>query len=102
MRTQEGNIMAWPKEVDVLSARNIHRGGYEKNNTCRCAIGWMGFWFGFQTKEYKKAKLGIKKEIGTWLLVQWNDNPKNTKADIARTINKVTAALGYTEGNPEA
>ena len=93
--------MAWPKEVDVLEATDICRGQFNGPNKTHCIVGWLRHWFGCGL-EYGKAEKIAHRIAHTHSLMGWNDDPNTKKAEIARTINKVTAALGYTENNPEA
>lgn len=95
--------MPWPKDgVDVLEAENIHKGSLKKDDNCRCLVGWLQYWFGYASQEYWYV-LRIAHQITgtTAFLGAWNDSPKRLKAEIARTINKVTATAGFVVNNPE-
>lgn len=94
--------MAWPKEVDVVEAKDICRRTFELGSQ-HCIIGWLNHWFstpGVSSRNYLKSRKVAQQIIGTDALMGWNDDTKNSKAKIARTLNEVTAALGYTENNP--
>ena len=98
--------MAWPKEVDVVTADDICRrqfGDREKAYPEKCCFaGWLMHWFGHYKPEYYEAQNAAAGIIGTFNLPSWNDSWVRRNSTVARAINQTTASLGYTEGNPEA
>ncbi len=95
--------MSWPKDgVDVLTARNIHKGSLRKNDNCRCVFDWLNHWFGHGSKEFWIVEKIARQITGTIFLAGWNDEPNRPKAEIAMTINKITATAGFVVDNPEA
>lgn len=91
--------MAWPKEVPVLTARDIHKGSLDGPNGTHCLYGWLYKSFGafsIPTKAFEQ----LRDDCGTPLLGNFNDS--NPKRKVARTWNRAMAKLGYVVGNPEA
>ena len=86
--------------VKVLKANDICRGSFRRGSRC-CFIGWLLHWFSDSDNYYEARKIA-RQIIGTVQIINWSDNPRRSRAEIACAINKVTAKLGYKEGNPEA
>jgi len=93
--------MSWPVKVDVLEAQHIKKGSIGSGEQY-CFLGWLDCWFKCGSPEYEIVKNIARRFTGAWLISIWNDRPHRSKAAIAKMINKVTAEVGYTEGNPEA
>ena len=87
--------------VKVLEAKDICRNHFTRGDK-HCFIGWLRNWFGFDSVEYRKALKIARQITGHCSLIAWNDHWWRPEAEIASAINKVTAKLGHTEGNPEA
>lgn len=91
--------MAWPKEVPILTARDIYQGGLDGPRNTHCLYGWLGVVFGEATVPPKLFEK-IRKECGTVFIAEFNDS--KSKALVAKTWNRAMAKCGYVVGNPEA
>lgn len=98
----------WPEEVPVLTARDIHKGGFDGPRGSHCLVGWLDEVFPCWGEQQMRPYRAIRKQLpklrgGSHMLPSvWNDSPNVTKTEIARVWNTAMAQLGYTEGNPEA
>lgn len=107
----------WPEEMPVLSGRDLHRGSLDGPRGTHCLIGWQINAFDSPsilnvTKEEKRfldaveyAAIQLGAEFGdphSDDIAGFNDNPKNSKALLARIFNRASAICGYVVNNPEA
>lgn len=96
--------MAWPKTVPVFDASMIRKGGTHSPDKTRCAVSWRHQLFGPPApgSAGHRAYDAFVRATGVTSIAVWNDNPRTSKRTIARALNRMTALLDYTEGNPEA
>ena len=102
--------MNWPKQVPYFEEEDVHNvdGEYtiiEKGVTKRCAMGWLKHLFldfnefgPLDTSNLRKADIILRKigHVSRYdSIEEWNDDPKRTTEEIAQTLNKTMAELGY-------
>lgn len=85
----------WPKEVPILSARNIRHGKLGQGD-CRCLLGWT---CGFPTnhlKEIDELLLQVVRErSGFETIDDFNDS--RSKQEVADVFNEAMRRKGYTQ-----
>ena len=90
----------WPESVPVLTAKDIHRGGYDGPGGSHCLLGHArkcGLWgIGEQDGAFIDA---MKEHVtGAYIKIhEFNDDPANSRRKIASAWNKAMRSLGYTE-----
>ncbi len=90
----------WPESVPVLTAKDIHRGGYDGPNGTHCLLGHARSRFGrFQWYggAVEAALIDAVHDAGGLSVASFNDDPTNAKTAIANVWNKAMRSLGYTE-----
>lgn len=92
--------LRWPKEVPILTARNMHKGSFshQSRDDCHCLFTWSMNVFPVASS----VRQMIRKTIRRKSIVSFNDDPRNSKSTLARVWNRAMAKLGYVVGNPEA
>lgn len=97
--------MAWPKEVPILTARDMCREEYDAG-TRHCLMGWCYAAFDNADLHYRvedairrECKKICKRDCG---VLSFNDDPANSKQTLAAVWNRTMAKLGYVTNNPEA
>lgn len=94
------------KELPILEARHLHKpGSRRKPNGAKSFSDWFYKTFGFGTVESQQAHEHLAKLIkshGFEWLGDFEKSPLVTLETQAKTWNQLAAAMGYTEGNPEA
>ena len=92
--------MSWPETVPVLTAKDIHKGGYDgPDGNTHCLLGWVGvtFMFGQGWCEAASAISEVCEErFGESNILTANDG-ELPKPRLARAWNEAMRRLGYTE-----
>lgn len=104
--------MSWPSIVPIFTAAHISKLHWtnKKNPDCRCTYQWLWDLFGSNTPEFKQARTTLGQVLADddsyydlqtvgcmTSILCWNDNDDNPKKYIAKILNRLMQALGYTE-----
>lgn len=101
---------SWPKEVPILSARDMFKTHYDGPCGTHCLLGWVQEAFPgyFHDKvenaierTMQESSNATHRKFAHFGIVYMNDAIL-TKKQAADVWNKAMARLGYTEGNPQA
>ena len=100
--------MDWPNQVPYFTEEDVHNidGEYdiiENGITKRCAMGWLKYLFldfnqfgPLDMKIFKKSEVifrNVARIPKGEMIEEWND--RQTRSNIAKTLNKVMVELGY-------
>lgn len=97
------NKVRYPKEVPILSARDICRGWADGPNGNHCLWGWNKVVFGpsasMGTRPYDLLQAAVVRASQSMHndMTDFNDDKVNSKRKIAAVWNEVMVELGYTE-----
>ncbi len=86
----------WPESVPVLTADDFCRGRYHGPNGTHCLAGHALAIKGTGPVLWDILE-AIRDEAGCRRVPAFNDNPRNSKAKLARVWNRAMRKLGYTE-----
>lgn len=109
------NETPWPESVPISPKIGTKQLNYPTGEPC-CLLGWVDDTFRVLSAHRCKAEKALAKAIKGELsdknpytlkstigcITSYNDCPATSLADRQRVWNKAMAALGYTEGNPQA
>ncbi len=97
--------IAWPGEVPILSAEDMHKGGFDGPNDTHSLGGWATLVFVGGVEMFGVA-IAIADEAGVRRTYQdindFNKAPGIRRSTLAKVWNRAMASLGYVVGNPEA
>ncbi len=89
----------WPESVPVLTAEDIHQGGYNGPNGTHCLIGWCRKVTGTPSEKWQgtvvKRICDEMKALVPGNIATFNDS--RPKATVASVWNDTMRRLGYTE-----
>lgn len=113
---QANKLHAWPRSADVLRAGDIRKDvkrSYDQRSLLSEINEWLEGHYLYKSCAEKLLLQvvlldpgGLNKvprnDFDRMDILRMNDSPRNSKKELARAWNRMTALLGYLNNNPEA